>query len=345
MADYGFVGQIKEQPEKTKLDLLDRKILYLLCKNGRYSDTAIARALRVKRETVGYRIKRMTEKDFLHGCLTLIDSRRLGFRMHAVHLKLNKFSNEKQIISFLKESQIVTRLNNTCGGNFDIDILVTSKDLEDFESFIQSLLSRFADTIDDCSVLEVMEEDFMGVDFLLTPGEKKSLTISEKKGSTFEQDFATAKHSSGIVELDRKDIKLLDLLKLDGNIPISDLSKRLSLAVPAVVNRIKRLISCGVIKSFIPYASLSNLGYQWYMVFFQVKDLPRSRFVTYLKQHSHVTWYVKFAGSMYECNIFAKDNTEFNRILNQVRSQFSENIVRHESMIVLNQFKFVHRVS
>jgi hypothetical protein len=76
-----------------------------------------------------------------------------------------------------------------------------------------------------------------------------------------------------------------------------------------------------------------------------VKNLDKKRFVTYLRQHSNILWYIKFSGRWnYQFSIFAKDNTEFNRILNEIRTEFSENIISYDSIIVFNQFKFVHRV-
>ena len=344
MADYGFVGQIKEQPEKARLDLLDRKILFLLCKNGRYSDTAIAKALRVKRETVGYRLKRMVEKDFLHGFLTLVDSRRLGFRMHLIYVKLKQLNSEQMIIEQLMKFEDVTRLKN-CGGSYDLQIVVTSKSLEQFDTFLDSLLSRYHEYIQDYVVLEIIEENFTGIGMLLNPSEKQNLKIAEKKGSTFEAEFTNAKRTKDVIDNDEKDKQILKLLRLNSRMPLAELSKKVKLAVPAVENRVKRLIREEVVKCFVPLASLAHLGYQWYKVFFQVKNIDKKKFINYLKYHSNVLWYIKFAGNWnYQFSIFAKDNTEFNKILNEIRTQFADNIISYDSIIVFNQYKFVHRV-
>ena len=46
----------------------------------------------------------------------------------------------------------------------------------------------------------------------------------------------------------------------------------------------------------------------------------------------------------YQCSIFAKDNAEFHQILDNMRSEFAENIINYDSIIIHNQFKYVQKV-
>ncbi|MBU0461685.1 MAG: Lrp/AsnC family transcriptional regulator, partial [Nanoarchaeota archaeon] len=295
-------------------------------------------------ETVGYRIKRMMEKDFLHGFLTLVDSCRLGFRMHVVYLKLREVNTEKRIIKESLPIKQVTCLKN-CGGSYDIQIFATSKSLKDFDNFLEMILSKYSEYIQDYLVLEVIDEDFAGIELLLSDSEKESLHISDRKGSTFQYELQNAKQSSDVVQVDEKDKRMLEVLSVDGRIPLAQLSEKIGLAVPAIENRMKRLIKEEVIRSFIPLASFSHLGYQWYKVLIRVKNLDKKKFITYLRNHSNVLWYTRVVGKWnYQFSIFAKDNVEFNRILNEIRTAFADNIISYDSLIIFNQFKFVHRL-
>src|SRR3989344_6684608 len=100
MKENVFIGQIKEQPLREKMDLKDRKILYLLNRNARFSDTMIAKTLKLKREVVSYRIKKLIERNILHGFLTLINPIRLGFRIHIVYLKLKELKDVNEVIDY-----------------------------------------------------------------------------------------------------------------------------------------------------------------------------------------------------------------------------------------------------
>ena len=101
MGKNKFIGQITEfsryatatSKEGIMLDLTDRKIMYLLAHNARLSSTALAKKLQLKRETVAYRIKRLEEQDFLHGYLTLLDTRKLGFKNYMVYLNFKTFKH------------------------------------------------------------------------------------------------------------------------------------------------------------------------------------------------------------------------------------------------------------
>ncbi|MEC1772000.1 Lrp/AsnC family transcriptional regulator [Schinkia azotoformans] len=60
--------------------------------------------------------------------------------------------------------------------------------------------------------------------------------------------------------MDQTDIRLLELLQLDGRITISELSKKLSLSRPSISERINRLEEKGVIKGFSARVSPQALG-------------------------------------------------------------------------------------
>jgi Lrp/AsnC family leucine-responsive transcriptional regulator len=339
-----FVGQIELDKEQIKIDSADRKILYLLCANARYSETAIAKALRMKRETVGYRIRKMLDTGIIDGFLTVIDSRRLGFRMHTLCIKLKQVGAQQRVIDTLIPKDNVTCIE-TFGGNYDLQLVVASKSLEEFDGFMEWLLSEYFDIIQKYVILEMIDDNFAGLNFLLTPAEISSLKISESKGSTFESELAKAKKKAEVVDVDEHDVKILKLLSLNARMPIAEISKKVNLAVPAVENRIRRLVSEEVIQAFVAVAPLGMLGFQWYTVFFQVKNLNKKRFLAYLKQNTNTTWYTKIVGKWnYQFSVFAKDNTEFNKILNRIRDDFTENIISYDSVIVFSQKKLVSRI-
>jgi len=346
MKENVFIGQIKEQPLREKMDLKDRKILYLLNRNARFSDTMIAKTLKLKREVVSYRIKKLIERNILHGFLTLINPIRLGFRIHIVYLKLKELKDVNEVIDYFVNLKEVSRLQN-CSGAYDLQIMFSTKDISDFNNVFEGIISKLSDTINDYLIVEIIEENFLGLQLLLNNEERKEMNLNpiEFKGSSFQKDFLNIKKTNNTIKIDEKDKMLLEFLVLNARISIIELSKKLNLSVTSIENRIKNLIKDGVIKAFIPYISLAHLGYQWYNVCFQVKNINEKKFISYLENNTNVPWCTKMVGKWnYQFSIFARDNTEFNLVLNQIRSEFIDNIVSHNSMIIFNQFKFVHRL-
>jgi len=339
-----FQGEIPSKSEKIKLDLIDRKILYLLAINARVSYATLSKTLKITREVVAYRIKRLQEEQFLDGFFTLIDTSRFGYQLNMVYIKLLNVTDMKNILDLINTLPEITRIKD-CAGNYDLQLVFSTKTLDEFDVTLEKLLNKLYLNIKEHMVLRIVEENYLGLNLLLTPEERKGLIIKELKGSTFQKEFTNARKTEEIVTLDDIDKKILNLLKLDARISIMNISKKIKLSSISIENRIKRLVKEKVIISMYPLFAISRIGYQWYKVFFQVRNIKKSEFVEYLKQHDNVLWYAKLVGTWnYQFSVFAKDNIEFYDILNNIRSRFSENIVSYDSLIILNQHKFVHRI-
>jgi Lrp/AsnC family leucine-responsive transcriptional regulator len=339
-----FQGEIVARPEKIKLDLIDRKILYLLALNARLSHTALAKTLKITREVVAYRIKRLEEEQFLDGFFTMVDTTRLGYQLNMLYLKLSNMADNTGILSFLNNLPEVTRIKD-CAGDYDLQVILSTKNLEELDLVLDKLFNKLSANIKDYTVLRIVEENFLGLNLLLTPEERKGLTAKEAKGSAFQKEFDTAKKIEEFILLDEIDKKILNVLKLDARMPLKDISQKVKLSSIAVENRIKRLIKEKVIVSMYPLFSISRMGYQWYKVFFQVRNVKKHEFVEYLKQHDNVLWYMKLIGKWnYQFSLFAQNNIEFHKILNDIRTRFPENVLSYDSLIILNQHKFVHRI-
>ncbi|MBI5871972.1 Lrp/AsnC family transcriptional regulator [archaeon] len=312
--------------------------------NARFSNTYLAKKLKIKRETVAYRIKRMMEQDFLHGHLTLLDHRRLGFKNYMVYLKLKTLTTEKELLDYLFNFEEISRLKN-CSGSYDIQIVFSVKSEEEFSELFEKITNQYHQIIQSYDILEILEEDFLGLSLVLSREETENLGSLEHKGSTFQKEFEKASQVLTEPDLDDKDKLILEKLKLDGSLSLKELSGQASLAPLAVENRIKKMIQSGVIKRFMSLASLSQLGYQSWKVFFKFKNLNKSQFLTFLRYHPNILWYMKLLGRWdYQFTIYARDNAEFHRILDEIRTEFADNIINYDSIIVFNQFKYIQRI-
>jgi len=177
MAQNKFIGQVREfnrygqgiVKEAIKLDLIDRKIMYLLSENARFSNTYIAKKLKIKRETVAYRVKRMVEEDFLHGYLTLLDHRRLGFKNYMIYLKLKNLTNEKELLDYLMEFPEITRIKN-CSGTYDMQLVLSVKKEDEFLDLFEKVVNKQHQIIQSYDIFEIMDEDFLSFQHECLPG-------------------------------------------------------------------------------------------------------------------------------------------------------------------------------
>ena len=341
MSEKVFQGEILNNGEKLHLDLIDKKLLVLLSKNARYSNTSLAKALNVSREVVSYRIKRLTELDFLHGFFTLIDVSKLGYLQHVLYLKLSGVRSYSSFESDLLSIPQISRIK-LVAGSYDLQLVITSGSLKQFDETFNLVLSLLDTHLKDFVVLQVLEEGFPGMNVLLHKTARSSLKVKEVKGSSFQKEFKQQKKSSSeIISLDDMDRNLLTLLHHDARLPIRSLAKEVSLSPIAVENRLKNLISKGVIESMYPLFAISRLGFQWYKVLFRVKNSEENKFLGFLLNHDNVLWYMKLIGKWnYQCSVFAKSNADFYEILDDIRTKFSDDLLSYESIMVLEQKKF-----
>ena len=173
------------------------------------------------------------------------------------------------------------------------------------------------------------------------------LNLLERKGSSFQKDINLQPTHSllGLISLTNEDKQILRELRLNARISITELSAKTGLVPATVDSKIKKLIQSGVIKSFYAIPAFSMLGYQWYRLFFRVKNLEEKRFLTFLKFQSNASWFMSTIGKWnYLVAIFAKDNVEFYKILDEIRTEFTDNILNYDSIIIFNRFKDVQRI-
>lgn len=346
MKRTNFKGEVLEDVMKQKIDLVDRRILYLLSNNCRISDTAIAKTLRTSREVVSYRIKQLMIKKLISGFSTLMDPKKLGFVIYTIFIKLAKIKDEIKIINELNDEKEVTAVL-ACGGRFDLYLDITLKNAEEFDAFFKRFQEKYGSIIQEFVILNYISESPVGNEALFdeNPEEiQRWNNIIERKGSTFHKEFGR-KEKDLIIPLDAIDKTILSILKKDAKSTLKDVSQEVNLTPNAVKTRISGYVSSGLIKNFTTLISFQPLGYQWYVVLFNMVGLNEAKFNTYLKTHPNTEWCVKYVGPWnYQISIFAKDNRAFHRVLNQIREEFADNIIAFDSMLVFNQFKFENRI-
>lgn len=337
-----FKGQINTVVSEKKLDLINKKILYILSLNARFGYNTIAKTLNIKREVVNYRIKKLEEENFLEGFFSHIDVTKIGYQMYLLYLKLYNTKNYKALLQKFNENKKITRIKEVTGA-YDLQLVLTTKKVLEADQIIDQIINDFGENIKTYAILRIVEEGFTGLQLLLSEDEIKKIKIKEPKGSSFQNEFINRKEQEEQIIIDDKDRQILKILHLNARESIKNISDKINLAPIAVENRIKKLISNGVIKSMYPLFNIGQLGYQWHKVLLQVKNINKTHFLEYLKTHSNILWYMKIIGTWnYQVSVFAKNTAEFHQIMDDIRNKFSDNIIAYESLIVLNQQKFVH---
>ncbi len=351
MQETIFRGQIYGNSMKEKIDLVDRKILYVLSNNARFAHVSIAKKLRIKREVVAYRIKKLIERKIINGFFTYINPRRLGFTVIAVCIKLRNIKqkdncNEKKIVNYLIENTFVTNVKS-CSGRYDLLLEVSVREIDYFDNVLNEFLHNFLDYIEHYDIFLYLDSSYLGRGILLDSiNDRKQLDgLIELKGSTFSKEFIRDDHNNTFLELNHLDKKILKSIKFDSSKNIIDIAKEVNCSPKTVMSRVRYLVKENVIKQFLPLINLSAFGFHWYTLFLQMVNVDEKKFITFLRMHPNILHYEKYIVRWnYKLNIFVEDNSQFQQIVTELRNVFTDNMAGFDSLIVHNQLKFEQKV-
>ena len=130
----------------TKIDLKDRKILYALDLNCRQSNTQIGKKVGLKKDVVGYRIKRMQDEGIIKNFWTAINTFRLGYNVYRIYINFQyvglKLKNEI-IQHFVNYKNVWTVVSLKT--EIDLDVIIWAKDIFEFYQFWHKTLDLYED--------------------------------------------------------------------------------------------------------------------------------------------------------------------------------------------------------
>lgn len=141
--------------------------------------------------------------------------------------------------------------------------------------------------------------------------------------------------------MDRIDEQILRLLRENGRITSSDISKQVHLSVPAVSERIRKLEDTGLIKQFTVKLDREQLGL--HLIAFVMVQIEKTEhiagFRTTVMQSECVLECHHIAGAYdYLLKVALKGTTELERFISETLKQV-EGVSKTNTMIVLSSMK------
>lgn len=156
--------QTKESQEiiygnKYKLDSKDLQIIKILYKNSRLSFSDISKQVKLSRDAVRYRIKKMVENDVIQGFFPLINPPKLGFTLITIvliSLQKSNLESEQKLNKYLKSNKYISNFASLVG-KWDYFFTVTSKDLGHFDLIIKDIRDKFPEIINNYEICNVIQ--------------------------------------------------------------------------------------------------------------------------------------------------------------------------------------------
>jgi len=145
---------------KVKLDSKDKKILEELQKNCRRTIAQIAKATRLPRDVVVYRIKKLERSKVIRAHHTMLNPTILGYPLYS-YVFFSTYNlrpeEETRFLNYLKaQKQIIYVAKNS--GEFDFTIGICARDYLDFDGIIRGIRQEFIDVIKEIKITPVIQE-------------------------------------------------------------------------------------------------------------------------------------------------------------------------------------------
>jgi Lrp/AsnC family transcriptional regulator, regulator for asnA, asnC and gidA len=307
-----------------RIDLKDRKILYELDKNSRLTLSELGKKVKLSKETVHYRIRRLIERGFILRFQAVISTNRLGYQSYKLYFKLQNTNQEirLQIQDFFMKSGMVYWIGN-CQGRWGLIIALWAKNIHEFGKFEDEILSKFGDFIQEKEVTI----------------SRKSLQFNRKwfyskAEMRLETDFG---EEVSEVDLDMTDLEILKYLANNARIKIVDLAHKIGVSVTVIHYRIKQLEKSKVILGYKYALNPKLFDYETCKSFIYFKNISsekRKELIEFCKSIPNVINIVLTVGSWdMECEFEVKNFEEFYKIMNNIQEEYNEIVKGYESVL------------
>ncbi|MBI4453967.1 Lrp/AsnC family transcriptional regulator [Candidatus Woesearchaeota archaeon] len=355
MRDYSFKQLLKgkklaiELAEQSsiipKIDAKDRKIIFELAKDARIPIKALAKNIGVSREGTKYRIERLIKHNILQGFTLSLNLSKLGLRWHYVLLQLQNYTKEfeEKLTSFVSASKNIIKATKYTG-NYDVVLEVCSYSLIEFDNVLREIRNTCSDHLRDYIVLLGLREFKYLSCSLGYLGYTQEILFKNKKKLELYRINELEFSMSGLFELDATDKNILVALTDNSRTPSTIIGKEVNLSNDGVIKRINKMIDAGIITKFMPIFNFSVFNLQWYTLYFKLKNITKEResnFVNYIVEHPYINSLTKLSGTYdYVCMMWIESPKQYNKIMNEISTNFSDIISGYLPLIGLTEYKY-----
>ena len=307
------------------MDLIDKKILCELDINCRIPLSRMAKKLRIGRNVLDYRIKKLEKERIITNYICSVNLGKLGYKTYKIYCKMRSMTptREKEFIEFIKTEKRVIHFRKT-EGSFDFAFVIASQNVKELDSFLTEIKTKFREILHDYIVSIVVFSKIFKLHKLLL-GENREMIKFDKY---------TEDHKE--LELDEKDKKILRVLSQEANISLIDLSEKTGFTLDVIKYRVRDLTQ-KIVSSFRIIADMNKIGYFHYVAMLKVRNASSKEeddLISWCANRKNVMYITKRIGTFdYEINVAITDINDLNSFFSEMKSKFGNIIDSYELII------------
>lgn len=316
-----------------KLDLKDKKILSMLSDNARMPLNGIAKKVRLSRDAVDYRIKRLSKEGVIMQFFPIINLEKFGYETFHIFFLIDEMDKKQQdeFLLFLKHNPHVKNIIEY-SDRWDFEVVLVARTLREFDDIVSGITSKFPQLIFEKEKMQVIK----GYNSIHLP-----MKFYEQSGHKLEEENTSEKD----VKVDEIDIKILALLCENCRMPSVKIAEKVDLTPDAVNYRIKKLLDGNIIRKFTILVNLSALNFHWYTFSLAMKTFRNdhdSKFKQFVITHPYILRAVKTLGVWdFLLYVVADNPRHFHSTVKEIKTYFSDIIRNHQTLLAYVEHLYV----
>lgn len=309
-----------------QIDGLDRKILSEFDRNARRSLSEVSRKLKIGRERLDYRLRRLQDRGIVCGFKATVNPQKMGYQIYKTYLRLeNNKRRSDQLIRTLRAHPYLSWLAVT-DGSWDLLFCLYAREATHFYAMHTDILSSFNDIVLSFSSYTMTTVKMYQRGYL-SEGQKSFVPLCGPQG-----------HAT----LDEVDYAIVRSLLEDAWCTNHQLAENSGASVPTVAARLRQLEAEEIITGYRVDLDLQHLGLLFFKSQFYLRNYDkklRSSFERYCDRHPYIICYSEQVG---DCNIEIELHVpkyeDYAAVMEDIRSRFADFIRHYDTLMIRRGF-------
>jgi len=309
-----------------ELDLYDKKILFELDINSRISASKIAKKLKLPKETVNYRIKRLEKNGWINRLYTIFNASLFGYSYYRIYLKFYKLtaSTEMEIIDYITNDPTCANLR-IIEGQYDLVFLTIQKNPSELKGFLQCFLNTFGMYVQEKNILILIKTHKLNQKFLF-------------KGNTIKKTFNHVELKN--YSLDKIDLGIMKSISINARMKLSDIAQSLKVDSRLIRYHIKRMEHAGIIVAYTTDMNLVQLSRELIQIDIALKDPALILRIIDFFDKTNTCIFVHEILGKYDLSveIYVENDEMLRNILEKFKEQFLDHYVYYDVSHVYREY-------
>lgn len=307
-----------------KLDDKDYLLLDLLSQGSRKGIGRLAKELKLHKNSVLYRIKRLKKMGIINRFSFMVKIPSIGKETHVVFFRLRVNEEEKKVVYDYLRNHPSTLWVARISGKWNALVELICEDIATFNDELAKITDHLGNKVSD------YESVLMYRPYKIEPTVK---FVQEYKEEPF-------KPPKKVISLDPLDKKILAVLSESSDLSYGEIAGKVNANPDTVFYRMKKLIKNEVIRKFIPIINVEKLGYQGYVIKLKLSDINHEDFQSlknYLVNNRNIAYAFRTGGELGVLMYCAyKTNSELDNFLTNLVASFGD-VIREQEVFISSE--------